>query len=52
MIYISGLVFEDAPSGITSGKAAGAKVLAVLTSHSRESVEATNPDYLVEDLSR
>lgn len=44
------LVVEDAPNGIRSGKAAGAKVLAVLTSHSREAVEAAKPDWIVPDL--
>ncbi|KAG8690442.1 hypothetical protein FRC09_011973, partial [Ceratobasidium sp. 395] len=45
------VVFEDAPSGIRSGKAAGCKVIALLTSHSREAVEAAEPDIIVEDLS-
>lgn len=31
-------VFEDAPSGIMSGKAAGAKVIALLTSHRPEAL--------------
>ncbi|EAU84628.1 phosphatase [Coprinopsis cinerea okayama7 len=44
------LVFEDAPSGIRSGRAAGCKTLALLTSHSREQVEAAQPDYIVKDL--
>lgn len=43
---------EDAPAGIRSGKAAGAKVLAVLTSHSLESVKAAEPDWIVPDLSQ
>ncbi|PVG00480.1 HAD-like protein [Serendipita vermifera] len=46
------LVIEDAPNGIRSGKAAGAKVLAVLTSHSLESVKAAEPDWIVPDLTR
>ncbi|KAG8742580.1 hypothetical protein FRC10_001245 [Ceratobasidium sp. 414] len=45
------VVFEDAPSGIRSGKAAGCKVIALLTSHSREAVEAAEPDVIVQDLS-
>ena len=45
------VVFEDAPSGIRSGKAAGCKVIALVTSHSREAVEAAEPDVIVEDLS-
>ncbi|KAG8805914.1 hypothetical protein FRC17_005273, partial [Serendipita sp. 399] len=44
------LVVEDAPNGIRSGKAAGAKVLAVLTSHTREAVQAAEPDWIVPDL--
>ncbi|KAG9121134.1 hypothetical protein FRC07_003033 [Ceratobasidium sp. 392] len=47
----AGVVFEDAPSGIRSGKAAGCKVIGLLTSHSREAVEAAEPDVIVEDLS-
>jgi len=44
------LVVEDAPTGIASGKASGAKVLAVCTSHTRERMVATEPDFLVPDL--
>lgn len=47
----SALVVEDAPTGIRSGKASGARVLATCTSHSRASLEKERPDYLVEDLS-
>ena len=46
-----GIVFEDAPSGIRSGRAAGCKVIALLTTHPREQVEAAQPDYIVKDLS-
>lgn len=52
MICVVGLVVEDAPAGIRSGKAAGAKVLAVLTSHSLEAVKAVEPDWIVPDLTR
>ncbi|THU81958.1 HAD-like protein [Dendrothele bispora CBS 962.96] len=45
------IVVEDAPTGIRSGKASGAFVLATCTSHSRESLEKENPDFLVTDLS-
>ncbi|CED82649.1 phosphatase [Phaffia rhodozyma] len=45
------VVFEDAPTGIRSGKAAGCVVLATCTSHTRESLEKEHPDFLVEDLS-
>ncbi|CUA70384.1 HAD-superfamily hydrolase, subfamily IA, variant 3 [Rhizoctonia solani] len=46
------VVFEDAPSGIMAGKAAGCKVIALLTSHTREAVEAAQPDVIVENLSQ
>ncbi|KDR83939.1 hypothetical protein GALMADRAFT_150979 [Galerina marginata CBS 339.88] len=45
------LVFEDAPSGIRSGRAAGCKTVALLTTHSREQLEAAQPDFIVKDLS-
>ncbi|WWC86286.1 uncharacterized protein L201_001159 [Kwoniella dendrophila CBS 6074] len=45
------LVVEDAPTGIRSGKASGALVLATCTSHHREELEKERPDFLVEDLS-
>lgn len=43
---------EDAPSGIKSGVASGAQVLAVCTSHSREQLEGLGAAWIVEDLSR
>lgn len=46
------LVLEDAPSGIKSGKAAGAKVLAVCTSHKRADLEGLGADYIVENLNQ
>ncbi|TDL28904.1 HAD-like protein [Rickenella mellea] len=47
-------VIEDAPSGIRSGHAAGAKTIAVCTSHSRQEIieSGSNPDYIVKDLTR
>ncbi|CAE7130324.1 unnamed protein product [Rhizoctonia solani] len=45
------VVFEDAPSGIRSGKAAGSKVIGLLTSHTREAIEAAEPDVIVTNLS-
>jgi glycerol 3-phosphatase-1 len=44
------LVLEDSPAGIRSGKAAGCKVLAVVTSHTVEQVLAAEPDWVVRDL--
>ncbi|KAG0133568.1 HAD-like domain-containing protein [Tuber indicum] len=44
------LVVEDAPAGIRAGKAAGCDVLALLTTHSCEEVEAAGADFVVEDL--
>lgn len=49
---LSGIVFEDAPSGIKSGVASGAKVLAVCTSHPREELEGLGATWIVQDLSR
>ncbi|KAH7887588.1 HAD-like domain-containing protein [Phlebopus sp. FC_14] len=43
------VVVEDAPAGVRSGKAAGCKVIALLTSHSRQQMEVTGPDFLVQD---
>ncbi|KAK4101682.1 HAD-like protein, partial [Parathielavia hyrcaniae] len=44
------LVLEDSPAGIRAGKAAGCKVLAVVTSHTAEQVLAAGPDWVVRDL--
>jgi len=44
------LVVEDAPAGVRSGRAAGCKVIGLLTTHPKEQVEAANPDFLVRDL--
>lgn len=46
------LVVEDAPAGVVSGRVAGSKTLAVLTSHTREQLDAAQPDFVVKDLSR
>ena len=46
------LVVEDAPAGVRSGKAAGCKTLGLITSHTREQLEAVEPDYLVPNLAR
>jgi glycerol 3-phosphatase-1 len=44
------LVLEDSPAGIQAGKAAGCRVLAVVTSHTAEQVAAAEPDWIVKDL--
>lgn len=44
------LVLEDSPAGIKAGKAAGCRVLAVVTSHTAEQVAAAEPDWIVKDL--
>ncbi|KAM0244542.1 hypothetical protein ACHAP5_006110 [Fusarium lateritium] len=45
------LVLEDSPAGILAGKAAGCKVLGLVTSHTVEQVVAAEPDWIVRDLS-
>jgi hypothetical protein len=52
LIHPIGIVFEDAPSGIKSGVASGAKVLAVCTSHERSQVEGMGATWIVTDLSK
>lgn len=44
------LVLEDSPAGIRAGKAAGCKVLGLVTSHTVEQVIAAEPDWVVQDL--
>jgi glycerol 3-phosphatase-1 len=44
------LVLEDSPAGIQAGKAAGCKVLGLVTSHTFEQVRAAEPDWIVKDL--
>ncbi|KAI1825501.1 HAD-like protein [Xylaria intraflava] len=44
------LVLEDSPAGIIAGKAAGCKVIGLVTSHTIEQVVAARPDWVVEDL--
>jgi hypothetical protein len=51
---LAGLVVEDAPSGLLAGRAAGARTLAVCTSHTRDQIAAFGavPDFIVNDLTR
>ncbi|POR39654.1 Glycerol-1-phosphate phosphohydrolase 2 [Tolypocladium paradoxum] len=44
------LVLEDAPAGIKAGKAAGCKVIGLVTSHTVDQVVAARPDWVVKDL--
>jgi beta-phosphoglucomutase-like phosphatase (HAD superfamily) len=46
------VVFEDSPSGIRSGVASGATVIAVCTSHERSKIESCGAHYIVEDMSQ
>jgi len=48
------LVVEDAPSGLIAGRAAGARTLAVCTSHTRDKILECGaaPDFIVNDLTR
>ncbi|KAG7101807.1 Glycerol-1-phosphate phosphohydrolase 1 like protein [Verticillium longisporum] len=40
------LVLEDAPAGIRAGKAAGCKVIGLVTSHTVDQVAAAEPDWI------
>lgn len=44
------LVIEDAPSGIRAGKAAGFKVVGLLTTHNIQQVKDAGADWIVQDL--
>lgn len=44
------LVLEDSPAGIRAGKAAGCKVLGVVTTHTLEEVVEAGADWVVKDL--
>lgn len=50
----AGLVVEDAPSGLLAGHRAGARTLAVCTSHTRDKIvtSGVNPDFIVNDLTQ
>lgn len=45
-------MFEDAPSGVRSGRAAGCKTVGLLTTHTHKQMEEAKPDILVKDLSK
>lgn len=44
------LVLEDSPAGIKAGKAAGCKVVGLVTSHTVEQVVGAGPDWVIKDL--
>jgi glycerol 3-phosphatase-1 len=44
------IVFEDAPAGIRSGKAAGFKVVALATTHSLDQLIEAGADWIVKDM--
>ncbi|MBR5830617.1 MAG: HAD family phosphatase [Tidjanibacter sp.] len=43
------LVFEDAKAGVAAAKAAGMKVIALTTTHTREQLSPAEPDLIVSD---
>jgi hypothetical protein len=49
---VTGLVVEDAVSGVVSGKASGARTLASATTTPREVLAASGPDWMVPDLTQ
>jgi beta-phosphoglucomutase-like phosphatase (HAD superfamily) len=52
--WLLGLVVEDAPSGLHSGRAAGSLTLAVCTSLPRATIleSDANPNYIVSNLTK
>ena len=46
------VVFEDASAGVKAGKAAGATVIAVIETHSREALEEAGVDYILDGLDK
>jgi glycerol 3-phosphatase-1 len=44
------VVFEDAPAGVRSGKAAGFTVVALFTTHKLEQLIDAGADYIVQDM--
>jgi len=44
------VVVEDSPAGIRAGKAAGCRVIGLVTSHTVDQVRSAGPDFIVEDL--
>jgi sugar-phosphatase len=46
------VVVEDAPSGVRAGKAAGARVLAVLTTSDAQELQAAGAEWIVRSLAQ
>lgn len=44
------VVFEDSPAGILAAKAAGCKVIGLVTSHALGQILAAEPDWVLQDL--
>lgn len=44
------VVFEDAPAGVRSGKAAGFTVVALYTTHTLEQLKDAGADFIVQDM--
>jgi glycerol-1-phosphatase len=44
------IVFEDAPAGVRSGKAAGFMVVALATTHSLSQLQEAGADWIVRDM--
>jgi glycerol 3-phosphatase-1 len=44
------VVFEDAPAGVRSGKAAGYTVIALFTTHTLDQLRESGADYIVQDM--
>ncbi|KAL7766946.1 hypothetical protein ACKLNR_004862 [Fusarium oxysporum f. sp. zingiberi] len=44
------LVIEDSPAGIAAGKAAGCRVIGLLTSHTYKQIASSTPDWILQDL--
>ncbi len=45
------IAIEDAPAGIVSGKAAGARVIALRTTATDEELRSASPDWILDDCS-
>ena len=44
------IVIEDAPSGVRAGKAAGFRVVGLITTHTIEQIKEAGADWIVQDL--